>query len=56
MIRTIFFRDSIWYVADRNFVSTIDDEMKKIIHYEESDKFLYIHINERRIIIKTLPR
>ncbi|EFN9188570.1 TPA: TIGR04141 family sporadically distributed protein [Escherichia coli] len=32
-------RDSIWYVADRNFVSTIDDEMKKIIHYEESDKF-----------------
>lgn len=22
-------RDSIWYVADRNFVSTIDDEMKK---------------------------
>ncbi|MDH8281596.1 DUF6119 family protein, partial [Klebsiella pneumoniae] len=20
-------RDSIWYVADRNFVSTIDDEM-----------------------------
>lgn len=32
-------RDSIWYVADRKFVTTIDDEMKKILHYEESDKF-----------------
>ncbi|TDQ17695.1 uncharacterized protein (TIGR04141 family) [Raoultella sp. BIGb0149] len=32
-------RDSIWYVADRKFVSTIDDEMKRILHYEETDKF-----------------
>ncbi|MXP59221.1 TIGR04141 family sporadically distributed protein [Pantoea sp. Taur] len=32
-------RDSIWYVADRKFVTTIDDEMRKILHYEESDKF-----------------
>ncbi|CAY75133.1 hypothetical protein EPYR_02753 [Erwinia pyrifoliae DSM 12163] len=32
-------RDSIWYVADRKFVSIIDDEMKKILHYEYSDKF-----------------
>jgi len=30
-------RDSIWYVADRNFVSNIDDELKKIQHYEESN-------------------
>lgn len=26
-------------MADRRFVTTIDDEMKKILHYEESDKF-----------------
>lgn len=32
-------RDSIWYVADRKFVTNIDDEMKNILHYEESDKF-----------------
>lgn len=40
-------RDSIWYVADRKFVSTIDDEMKRIVHYEETDKFPnYSYIRE----------
>ncbi|HBN1770437.1 TIGR04141 family sporadically distributed protein [Enterobacter hormaechei] len=32
-------RDSIWYVADRKFVSTIDNEIKRIKLYEEADKF-----------------
>ncbi|MDY4317117.1 TIGR04141 family sporadically distributed protein [Pectobacterium actinidiae] len=32
-------RDSIWYVADRKFLSTIDDEISKILPYENADKF-----------------
>ncbi len=47
-------RDSIWYVADRKFVSTIDNEIKRIKLYEEADKFPIYSYKEKSNTIKKL--